>query len=195
MTTFEGPPIDRVEGIGALTLGGFLDEVADRFAANEALVFDDPLRGGATVRWTYADLGREAHRVARALIAAGASNEARPVGILMGNRPEAVAALFGAALAGAVAVPHVDVRRRSRSWRSWSGRPRSWSCSPRSGSWPAASPTTWPSSAARPAVPHATSSAVGTELVGRVPRRAASPSTRPRSRLGRAGVTPDDDAL
>ena len=52
-------------GIGALTLGGFLDEVADRFGPNEALVFDDPLRDGETVRWTYADLRREARRVAR----------------------------------------------------------------------------------------------------------------------------------
>ena len=43
----------RSPGIGALTLGGFLDEVAERFGPNEALVFDDPLRDGETVRWTY----------------------------------------------------------------------------------------------------------------------------------------------
>ena len=104
MTTFHGPPVEGFGGIGALTLGGFLDEVAERFGPHEALVFDDPLRDGATVRWTYADLHAEAERLGRALLAIGvAPGEA--VGILMGNRPEAVAAIFGAALAGAVAVP------------------------------------------------------------------------------------------
>jgi acyl-CoA synthetase (AMP-forming)/AMP-acid ligase II len=104
VTTFEGPPTAGVDGIGALTLGGFLAEVVERFGPNEALVLDDDLRGGETVRWTYADLGREARRVGRALVAAGIAPGER-VGIVMGNRPEAVAALFGAALAGAVATP------------------------------------------------------------------------------------------
>ncbi|HVW81596.1 MAG TPA: class I adenylate-forming enzyme family protein [Mycobacteriales bacterium] len=87
-----------------LTMGGFLLEVARRYAGNEALVFDDPLRGGETVRWTYADLERNARDVARALIARGVSRGER-VATLMANRPEAVAAYFGAALAGAVIVP------------------------------------------------------------------------------------------
>jgi acyl-CoA synthetase (AMP-forming)/AMP-acid ligase II len=80
-----------------LTLGGFLLDVAERHAANEALVFHD-------VRWTYADLEREARRVARALLAVGVAKGGR-VGILMGNRPEGVASFFGAALTGAVVVP------------------------------------------------------------------------------------------
>lgn len=104
MTTFAGPPLATLDGVGALTLGGFIDEVADRFGPREALVFDDALRAGATVRWSYADLHAEAERVGRGLVALGV----RPgdaVGILMGNRPEAVASIFGAALAGAVAVP------------------------------------------------------------------------------------------
>jgi acyl-CoA synthetase (AMP-forming)/AMP-acid ligase II len=104
VTTFAGPPLATLDGVGALTLGGFIDEVADRFGPREALVFDDPLRAGATVRWSYADLHAEAERVGRGLVALGV----RPgdaVGILMGNRPEAVASIFGAALAGAVAVP------------------------------------------------------------------------------------------
>jgi fatty-acyl-CoA synthase len=103
-THLSGPPLDAVKGIGALTLGGFLEEVGTRFAGNEALVLDDPLRGGETVRWTYADLRREARRVGKALLAAGIGKGAR-VGVVMANRPEAVASLFGAALAGAVAVP------------------------------------------------------------------------------------------
>ena len=104
MTTFAGPPLATLGGVGALTLGGFLHEVADRFGAREALVFDDPLRAGATIRWTYADLRAEAERVGRGLVALGVG-PGDAVGILMGNRPEAVASIFGAALAGAVAVP------------------------------------------------------------------------------------------
>lgn len=103
-STLEGPSLDAAAGVGALTLGGFLEEVCARFAGNEALVFDDPLLGGETVRWTYDDLRREAIRMAKALIAAGSGKGTR-VAILMGNRPEAVAAFFGSALAGAVVVP------------------------------------------------------------------------------------------
>jgi acyl-CoA synthetase (AMP-forming)/AMP-acid ligase II len=90
--------------LGALTIGGFLTEVAGRFAGNEALVFDDPQRDGETIRWDYAELMGQSRRVAAALIAAGAGKGTR-IGILMGSRPEAVAAFFGAGLAGAVAVP------------------------------------------------------------------------------------------
>ena len=104
MSTFTGPPLESIGGIGALTLPAFLDEVAERFGPNEALVFDDPLRGGETVRWTYARLRHEAGCVAGAMVDLGLAPGAA-VGILMGNRPEAVAAFFGASLAGAVAVP------------------------------------------------------------------------------------------
>jgi acyl-CoA synthetase (AMP-forming)/AMP-acid ligase II len=104
MTTFEGPPVDGVEGVGALTLGGFLGEVVARHGDHEAVVADDPMRDGATVRWTYERLGTEARRIGRALVAAGVA-PGDAVGVVMGNRPEAVAAVFGAALAGAVAAP------------------------------------------------------------------------------------------
>ncbi len=104
MTTFVGPPIAANEHIGALTIGGFLDEVVRRFEPNEAIVFDDPLRNGATRRWSYTRLGAEARRVGRALIASGVV-PGETVGIVMGNRPEAVAAIYGTALAGAVAAP------------------------------------------------------------------------------------------
>lgn len=104
MTTLEGPPLSRAEGIGALTLGAFLEEVGELYADHEALVFDDPLDGGRTGRWSYRELTIAARRVAKALIASGAGKGAR-VGILMGNRPQAVAAVVGAGMAGAVAVP------------------------------------------------------------------------------------------
>ena len=104
MTTVEGPALAEFTGIGALTLGAFLEEVALRFAPHEALVFDDPMRNGTTVRWTYAELGHQARGVASGLRAAGVT-PGDAVGILMGNRPEAVAGIFGAALVGAIAVP------------------------------------------------------------------------------------------
>jgi fatty-acyl-CoA synthase len=103
VTDLAGPPLASVSGIGALTLGGFVIEVAERFGSNEALVFDDPLTE-TTTRWSFADLEAEARRVGRALLATGVGKGSR-VGILMANRPEAVAAFFGAALAGAVVVP------------------------------------------------------------------------------------------
>ena len=104
MTTFTGPPLDTASGIGALTLGGFLAEICATHADREALVFDDPLRGGTTVRWTYRDLEREARAVAAGLVARGVDHSTR-VGVVMGNRPEFIAAVFGIALAGGVAVP------------------------------------------------------------------------------------------
>src|SRR4051794_40951693 len=85
-------------------MGAFLLAVCDRYAANECLVFDDPLQDGKTVRWTYADLERAARAVAGALIATGIKAGDR-VATLMANRPEAVAAYFGAAMSGGVVVP------------------------------------------------------------------------------------------
>lgn len=102
-----GPALEEVAYLsdtGALTLGAFLLTVCGRHGRNEALVMDDPLRDGETVRWSYADLERESRRVARALLALGLGKGAR-VATLLSNRPEAVAAYFGAALAGCVVVP------------------------------------------------------------------------------------------
>ena len=87
-----------------MTLGGFLIEVCAAHGEREALVFDDPLRDGSTVRWTYADLEREARAVAARLVAYGLGRGDH-VGLVLGNRPEMVAAIFGVALAGGVVVP------------------------------------------------------------------------------------------
>jgi fatty-acyl-CoA synthase len=104
LTTWQGPSIDSVRQAHQLTLGDFLIEVCARHADREALVFNDPLRDEVTIRWTYRDLERHSRAVAAALIRRGVGLGTR-VALVLGNRPEMVATLFGIALAGGVAVP------------------------------------------------------------------------------------------
>jgi acyl-CoA synthetase (AMP-forming)/AMP-acid ligase II len=99
---FRGPPAVTEEGIGSLTLSGLLVEVGDRYADREAIAFHDG--NGLVTRWSYRDLERQARAAARALLAAGSGKGTR-VALLMGNRPEWVAAAYGVALAGAILVP------------------------------------------------------------------------------------------
>jgi fatty-acyl-CoA synthase len=95
-----GIPLVEEPGLGALTVPGYLSEVTSRFGEREALVW----RTRDTIlRWSYATLWERAVEVARALIACGVAKDAR-VGILMTNRPAMLAAAFGTALAGGVAV-------------------------------------------------------------------------------------------
>jgi fatty-acyl-CoA synthase len=95
-----GNPLSEEPGLGALTLPGYLRDVTARFAEREALVWRTE---SATLRWSYRTLGNRSVEVARALIACGVTKDSR-VGILMTNRPEMLAAVFGTALAGGVAV-------------------------------------------------------------------------------------------
>ncbi|TDV49905.1 class I adenylate-forming enzyme family protein [Actinophytocola oryzae] len=95
-----GPPLHTEPGLGALTLPGFLREVSTAYADREALVLRTPEE---TVRWTYTDLWEQAVAVARALRACGIGKDGR-VGVLMTNRPEWLASVWGTALAGGVAV-------------------------------------------------------------------------------------------
>lgn len=99
LSLVRGIPLAEEDGIGALTLGGYLKEVTDRFGSREAAV----LQGLADAeRWTYADLWSRSVDVARALLACGVSKGTR-VGILMTNRLEFLSSVFGTALAGGVA--------------------------------------------------------------------------------------------
>lgn len=95
-----GLPLADEPGLGTLTLPGFLREVTQQFGSREALVFHDD--AGVT-RWTYDKLWERSVEVARALRACGVGKDSR-VGVLMTNRPEWLAAVFGTALAGGVAV-------------------------------------------------------------------------------------------
>ncbi|ADP81340.1 class I adenylate-forming enzyme family protein [Pseudofrankia inefficax] len=99
-----GPPLSSVDYVRSTTLAAFIAQVCAEHRYREALVFDDPLIGGQTVRWSYGELLTRGRAVARSLIA-GKVRPGDRVAILMANRPQAVAAFFGAAIAGAVVVP------------------------------------------------------------------------------------------
>jgi fatty-acyl-CoA synthase len=101
MTVFTGPPAQGEPGIGALTFGGFLDEVAARFGDRPAYVWSP--EGGERIEWTYRELRAQARAVAKAHVAAGTSRGTRTA-VLMATRPEWIAAVWGAAIAGGVAV-------------------------------------------------------------------------------------------
>ena len=100
LSIVRGIPLHDEPGIGALTMPGFLRDVTRRFADREALVLRT---ADSVVRWSYTSLWDHAFDVARALIACGAGKDSR-VGIMMTNRPEWIAAVFGVGLARGVAV-------------------------------------------------------------------------------------------
>ncbi|MEO7248557.1 MAG: class I adenylate-forming enzyme family protein [Novosphingobium sp.] len=97
----KGIPLEEQPGIGPLTISGYLREVVRRHGPHEALVIHS---GELRIAWTYDELLERALAVARSLIASGVGKNGR-VAILMTNRPEFVAALFGTVLAGGVPVP------------------------------------------------------------------------------------------
>jgi fatty-acyl-CoA synthase len=95
-----GMPLSEEPGLGTLTLPGFLREVTTRFADREALVMRT---ANGVERWTYSMVWERAFAVARALLAVGVGKDSR-VGVLMTNRAEWLAAVFGTGIAGGVAV-------------------------------------------------------------------------------------------
>ncbi|WP_340589069.1 class I adenylate-forming enzyme family protein [Erythrobacter alti] len=99
LSLLKAPPLEDEDGLGALTLGGWLQELCQQFADREALVFHED---GARTSWTYAELWERANEVARSLHALGIGKGER-VGVLMTNRPEFISTVFGTALAGGVA--------------------------------------------------------------------------------------------
>lgn len=101
LSLVHGTPLEDMPGLGALTIGGYLREVAARYGPREALV---QRVGEEREAWSYNDLLARSLEVARALVGCGCGKDAR-VGILMTNRLEFISSLFGAALAGCVPVP------------------------------------------------------------------------------------------
>jgi len=86
----------------ATTIAALLDERAGDDSLG--LVVDDR-------RWTWREVVAESDRWAAALATLRPANEPFHVGLLMGNRPEYLFALFGAARVGAVVVGINDTRR------------------------------------------------------------------------------------
>ncbi|MCX7283209.1 MAG: class I adenylate-forming enzyme family protein [Novosphingobium sp.] len=103
LSILKGIPLDEEEGLGELTLSGWLRAACENGGDAEALVYHEGGLGvGTRISWTYAELWARANAVARALIACGVGKGTR-VGVLMTNRPEFLSATFGIALAGGVA--------------------------------------------------------------------------------------------
>ncbi|TGD71047.1 long-chain fatty acid--CoA ligase [Mangrovimicrobium sediminis] len=100
LSLVKGIPLEEEAAVGALTLGGYLDELAGRFGPREAA--NMRTADGSVVRWTYDELHARSVDVARALLACGVGKGTR-VGILMTNRLEYLSAFFGIAMAGGVA--------------------------------------------------------------------------------------------
>jgi len=101
LSEIQGPPLQAEAGIGALTLPGFVAQIAQAHGNREALRWRD--LAGVQRSWTYADMYRESQAVARALLATGVGRGTR-VGLLVSNRPEWLFCLFGTAMAGGVTV-------------------------------------------------------------------------------------------
>jgi fatty-acyl-CoA synthase len=99
LSIVRGAPLGDEQGLGPLTIAGYVAEVARRYAGREALVMRRP--SGERVSWTYDELWNRSVEVAKALIAVGVSRGTR-VGVLMTNRLEYVSCVFGVALAGGI---------------------------------------------------------------------------------------------
>jgi acyl-CoA synthetase (AMP-forming)/AMP-acid ligase II len=100
LSIVRGPPLAEEPELGPLTIAGYAREVTGRFAEREAVVMRGPQ---GRISWSYAELWDRSVEIAKALVAAGVGKDGR-VGVLMTNRPEYIASVFGVALAGAVTV-------------------------------------------------------------------------------------------
>lgn len=100
LSLVRGLPLEEEPGQGAHTIPGYLAQVRACHGAADAVIMRT-VHG--RVCWSYDELHRQSMAVAKALIAAGVGKDAR-VGILMANRPEYLACVFGIAMAGGVAV-------------------------------------------------------------------------------------------
>src|ERR1700730_18624780 len=95
-------PADRSQSLLDITLGGLLRQVAREVSGRLALVegVSDP---GLRRRWTYANLLRDAERVARALLTRFTVGER--VVVYASNSPEWVLLQYGMSFAGLILVP------------------------------------------------------------------------------------------
>jgi fatty-acyl-CoA synthase len=99
LSIIHGIDLKDEEGLGPLTMNGWLKSVCDEYPSNDALVFHDD---GQRIVWTYATLWEKANEVSKSLIKLGISKGTR-VGVMMTNRPEFLTAVWGTTLAGGIA--------------------------------------------------------------------------------------------
>lgn len=100
LSIVHGDQLADEPNIGALTIAGYGRAVTELWGDREALVMHGP---DGRLSWSYADLWARSRAVARALVAGGAGVGSR-IGVLMTNRPDYLAAVFGIAMAGGVTV-------------------------------------------------------------------------------------------
>jgi fatty-acyl-CoA synthase len=101
LSEINGIALKDETGLGAITLPGFMSEIAATYGPQEALRWRD--LAGQQNCWTYAEMYEECLKVAKALLAVGVGRGSR-VGVLVSNRPEWLFGVFGASMAGAVTV-------------------------------------------------------------------------------------------
>ena len=99
LSIVRGIPLTEEPGLGSLTIAGYLRDVVARYGSREAVVMNTG--DGERVSWTYDELWERSVAIAKALIAADVGKGTR-VAVLMTNRPEWIASLFGVSLAGGV---------------------------------------------------------------------------------------------
>lgn len=95
-----GLPLGEEPGQGAHTIPAYLEEVRALYGARDAVIMRTQHQ---RICWSYDELHARSVAVAKALIAAGMGKDAR-IGVLMANRPEYLACVFGIAMAGGVTV-------------------------------------------------------------------------------------------
>ena len=108
LSLVHGSPLAQEPGQGAQTIPAYLDAVRARHGARDAVIMRTADR---RICWSYDELHARSVAVARALIAAGLGKDGR-VGILMANRPEYLASVFGIAMG--VASPSRSAAFRAR---------------------------------------------------------------------------------
>src|SRR3546814_11203713 len=64
-SVIHGIPLDEEQGLGALTLPGYLREVTTRYAQREALVMHE---ANGTTRWCTAELRSEERRIGKGCV-------------------------------------------------------------------------------------------------------------------------------
>lgn len=97
------------------SLGRFIDEIGDRYAAYEAIVASDQMAGDTPRRWCYRELAADVRALQWALMREGIRAGDR-VGVMISSFPEWILFLFAITRLGATFIP-INPRFKSRELR------------------------------------------------------------------------------